>query len=301
MAEHFAASPNWTWYILGYFFLGGVTGGTYAVATALRLWGAPEDERIARIGYLIAFPVLLVCPILLTLDLGKPLRFWHMLVSTTPDAGGLMFKTVSPMSVGSWVLVIYGIFAFLSFVEAFLGVTNRTVRVPRPWLLAFNCVGAVLGLFVASYTGVLLAVSNQPIWSDSWTLGGLFLASGLTGSAALLAALAYHVRAVDTEGRLERADGLFAVLELAWIVFLIVEVGIAGALSRLFQGGYPALWALVAIGLIASLLGLSRTRLADVGARGGARLSYALGLAPAVVILAGVFALRAAIIFTAQV
>jgi formate-dependent nitrite reductase membrane component NrfD len=300
MAEHFAASPSWTWYILGYFFLGGVTGGTYAIATALRLWGAPEDERVARMGYLIAFPVLLVCPILLTLDLGKPLRFWHMLVSTTPGAGGLMFKAVSPMSVGSWALTLYGIFAFLSFIEALLAVANRPVHVPRPWLLAFDCVGAVLGLFVASYTGVLLAVSNQPIWSDSWTLGGLFLASGLTGSAALLAALAYYFRAADTEGRLERADGLFAVLELAWLIFLIVEVGIAGTLSRLFHGGYPALWALVALGLIASLFSLTRTRVVDLGARGSARLSYVLGWAPAVIILAGIFALRAAIIFTAQ-
>ena len=48
------------------------------------------------------------------------------------------------------------------------------------------------GLFIAGYTGVLLAVSNQPVWSDTWALGGLFLASGLTGSAALLGWLVHR-------------------------------------------------------------------------------------------------------------
>ena len=52
--------------------------------------------------------------------------------------------------------------------------------------------GALLGLFVAGYTGVLLAVSNQPVWSDTWALGGLFLASGLTGSAALIGWLVHY-------------------------------------------------------------------------------------------------------------
>jgi formate-dependent nitrite reductase membrane component NrfD len=48
-------------------------------------------------------------------------------------------------------------------------------------------VGALFGLFLAGYTGVLLSVSNQPIWSDTWALGGLFLASGLSVAAAAIA------------------------------------------------------------------------------------------------------------------
>src|SRR5207237_8537247 len=73
---------------------------------------------------------------------------------------------------------------------------------------AFNVVGALLGLYVASYTGILLSVSNQPIWSDTGALGGLFLASGLGGSAALLAWLArYRPEGEATEWRLAQAEG----------------------------------------------------------------------------------------------
>jgi formate-dependent nitrite reductase membrane component NrfD len=100
--------------------------------------------------------------VLLTLDLGQPLRFWHMLVDTTPGQLGPVFKYWSPMSVGAWALVIYGFFAPVAFLEALgwlrLGGFGRFLSV----------LGAIAGLFIAGYTGVLLSVSNQPVWSDTW-------------------------------------------------------------------------------------------------------------------------------------
>ena len=99
-AQHFAGPPEWTWYILFYFFLAGLAGGCYFLATLLRHWGTPADEPVARVGFYVAFVATLICPILLTLDLTKPLRFWHMLVNTTPDGFGLSFNSNTPMSVG---------------------------------------------------------------------------------------------------------------------------------------------------------------------------------------------------------
>src|SRR5437870_13337233 len=97
----------------------------------------------------------------------------------------------------------------------------------------FNIIGAVLAIFIASYTGVLLSVSNQPVWSDTWVLGGLFLASGLSGAAALIALLVRN-RPDDgfSLGRLHQADGYFSVLELALIIVSSSTVGAAGTLAR---------------------------------------------------------------------
>jgi polysulfide reductase chain C len=291
MAEHFVRPPEWTWYILGYFFFAGLTGSLYAIGTALRLWGRPQDEPTARVAFLWAFPILVVCPILLTVDLGSPLRFWHMLVATTPGQGGVMFHYWSPMSVGSWALLVYGIFAFFSF----LGALGRTSSVsPTPagaGTRFFNALGALLGLFVASYTGVLLSVSNQPLWSDTWTLGGLFLASGLSGAAALLAVVARRdAAAAGTEGRLHVADAYFALIELVWILLLFATLSAAGTLSLTLRPPWIVLWAIVAIGLIPPLMALGgRAR-----ARGGAAVA-------ALLVLVGVLALRAVIIFSAQV
>ena len=86
-AEHFVRAPDWTWYILFYFFLAGLSGGSYAIATMQRLTGKDNDGA-ARVGFYVSFVALLGCPVLLTLDLGQPLRFWHMLVNTTPGDEG---------------------------------------------------------------------------------------------------------------------------------------------------------------------------------------------------------------------
>lgn len=284
MVEHFVRPPEWTWYILGYFFLAGLTGGLYAMGAMLRLWGRPADEPVARTAFLWAFPILVICPILLTLDLGQPFRFFHMLIATTPGQGGPIFRYWSPMSVGSWALLVFGIFAFPSFLSA-LGRRSN----PGGGRL-FVAIGGLLGLFVASYTGVLLSVSNQPIWSDTWTLGGLFLASSLSGAAALLAAVARRDAAsAGTDARLHVADGYFALIELMWILLLFATLAAAGTLATALRAPWIVLWLIVLIGLIPPLMALGgRER-----ARGGAALI-------ALVVLVGVLALRAVIIFSAQ-
>jgi formate-dependent nitrite reductase membrane component NrfD len=312
MAEHFVQSPRWEWYILAYFFLGGLSGGIYALATMLRLWGGPHDEATARIGFLAALPLLVLCPILLTIDLGKPLRFWHMLVDTTPGQFGPSFKYWSPMSVGSWALVIFGVFAFVSFLEV-LALDGRLRAGPGPAIArllsglpgrVFNVVGTVFGLFVASYTGALLSVSNQPIWSDTWALAGLFLASGLSGSAALLAWLARHrPEAEATEWRLSLAERYFVFLELVWIVIFFINLAQAGTLMRALAGPWAVLWVLVVASLIPPLAGLGAPTVHVASASGSAALARTVGVSRTTILastLLGVLLMRFVVIFSAQ-
>ncbi len=305
--EHFVRAPDWTWYILFYFFLAGLSGGSYVLAALLRVFGKRGDEPAARVGYYVAFVAFLVCPVLLTLDLGKPLRFWHMLVDTTPGAAGPVFKYWSPMSIGAWALVVFGGFVTVSFVEALA--RDRGIRI-LGWLVRlmdgplgklWNLVGALLGLFIAGYTGVLLAVSNQPIWSDSWVVGGLFLASGLTGSAALLAWLVH--RRSDARSSAEvfvRMERFFPVLELALIVAFLALLVSAGTLSRTLEYPWLVLWAVALVGLLPGLVGLFRSRSA-VTSDGAVVAASTRALAwVSVVVLIGILALRAAVIFSAQ-
>ncbi len=313
MAEHFVQPPQWEWYILAYFFLGGLTGGMYALATMLRLWGGQHHEAAARVGFLAAFPLLVACPILLSLDLGQPLRFWHMLIDTTPGHLGPAFKYWSPISVGSWVLLVYGVFALVSFLEV-LALDGR-VRIPLGRAVArtlagaagriFNVAGALLGLFVASYTGVLLSVSNQPIWSDTWALGSLFLASGLSGSAALLAWLARHRQEVEaTERRLFLADRYFALLELVLIALFFVNLAGAGTLARALAGPWAVLWGLVVVSLLPPLAGLGGPGIQVAASSGSAVVARAVGVSRTTVlasVLLGVLLMRFVIIFSAQV
>jgi formate-dependent nitrite reductase membrane component NrfD len=307
--QHFAGTPEWTWYILVYFFLAGLAGGSYFLATLLRYWGRPADEPVARLGFYVAFPAVALCPLLLTLDLTEPLRFWHMLVNTTPGDAGLNFKSESPMSVGVWALSVFSVFAVVSFVDAL--VRDGRIRlspgrrlsallagsVGRVW----HVVGAVFGVFVAGYTGVLLAVSNQPIWSDTWALGGLFLASGLTGSAALLLLLAHYRRDASESslGVLELGGRLFALLELLLLVVFVLTLVGDSALGEAFGMPWLLLWLVALLGILPAVGGLLLGRLGRTPGRAVAAGVPAWVAAPTLVLL-GVFALRAAVIFSAQ-
>jgi formate-dependent nitrite reductase membrane component NrfD len=287
--EHFAVSPDWRWYILLYFFLAGIAGGSYVIGALLRLAGGPRDRVAERVAFLVALPAVAICPVLLTLDLGSPARFWHMLVNTTPGGGGLNFRPESPMSLGVWALSLFSVFALVSFLAA-LGRPSGLARLMGgPLGTLITVAGAVLGLYVASYTGVLLSVSNEAVWSDTWTLGGLFLASGMSAAAVVVAVIVRRRAAAATERRLAVADGWFALIELLFLVLLFITLAAAGTARTVLDHGWALLWVVVALGVLAPLLGLARRGLAGAMA----------AVTPVLVIL-GVFALRAVIIFSPQ-
>jgi formate-dependent nitrite reductase membrane component NrfD len=284
--NHFVAPPQWEWYIVWYFFLGGIAGGVYALGAILRVMGDERDAPVARLAFLLSLPALAICPILLTLDLGRPLRFWHMMIDARTF--GLNFKYWSPMSVGVWALLIFSLFALVSFLDALASLRGSRAPFLSGGLgRVFVIVGAVFGLFLAGYTGVLLSVSNQPIWSDTWTLGALFLASGLSVAAAalsLVTRLGRHEQ--SAEAKLTRVDRYFTVLELALLVVFFLSLGALGA--RFLEPRWMALWVVVLVGTLVPLaLHFSTERRAPA-------------MLAAVLTLMGGLALRIVVVFGAQ-
>jgi protein NrfD len=235
----FTATPEWTWWILLYFFVGGIAGTAFLLASLLD-WGrrqssvAKQTVPLVRYGYYLAFVGVLVSGFLLTIDLTRPLRFWHMLIEN--HTGKPMFKPWEPMSVGSWGLVLFGLFSFL----ATLGVLGDDL--PRVRLLRsapvralrrsgmraiIAVLGSSAGLFIAGYTGVLLAVTNRPVWADSHLLGLLFLVSGASTGAAALILLGVRRRAADaaTLGWLVWFDRNVLMLELLVLIAFLISLG----------------------------------------------------------------------------
>ena len=52
--------PDWGWYIVVYFFLGGIAGGAAFLSGLLDLLGNRLDRRMTRIGYLIALVAIVI-------------------------------------------------------------------------------------------------------------------------------------------------------------------------------------------------------------------------------------------------
>ena len=247
----FTASPHWTWWIILYFFVGGIAGGAVMLATLLRWLGKPEDQPIARLGYYLGLGGAVVSGLLLTIDLGRPLRFWHMVLQS--HTGHPMFKAWAPISVGVWGLMLFGGFSFL----AAAGAAAEAGRLPWPRLriLAEGALGrgigvlaSLFGLFLAGYTGVLLAVSNRPIWADSNWLGILFLLSAASTAAAALLLLARRAGHGAAAGAawLAQFDRGALVLELLALIAFVISLG---QVARVLIGAWGGLLLLGVVGL----------------------------------------------------
>ena len=156
----------WTWEVPAYFWLGGIATGSSFVAAAADLVG---DDDAALRARLIAIGAAGAGAPLLIKDLGRPERFLNML---------RIFKPRSAMSMGSWTLMAFSNTAGLSAAAHLLG-RRRLAR-------SFGAAAAGFGLYLGSYTGVLLAATAVPVWARSRVyLPPIFVCTAVaTGAAA---------------------------------------------------------------------------------------------------------------------
>ena len=290
----FSAPPDWGWLITLYFFFGGLAGGSYFLASLIDLFGRSEDRPLSHLGYYISFPCIAISGLLLTVDLRRPERFWHMLIESNTYRP--VFKYWSPMSIGSWAIMIFGIFAFVSF----LGALADAERIPWPaWrrvhppsLLGrfIAAIGGIFGFYVAGYTGVLLAVTNRPIWSDTPLLGLLFIVSAASTSAALMILLAKKSKwTMPGLLDLHRMDAWVIALELFVLIAVIVSLGPV-ARAWLNVWGLLLLFGVIGLGMLLPLALYWRT---------GKRSEHNMTISAALVLVGG-FILRLVIVFSAQ-
>ncbi len=300
--ERITESPHWEWWLVFYFFLGGIAGGAYFIAALIELIGTKQDRQLAKVAYYISMPIILLCTVFLILDLGRPERFWHMIIQS--ETFRPMFKYWSPMSYGSWILSVFGAFAGLSFVGVliddnrfglgrfrdigpFKNVTRLLHEGPTGFL--YKIIGLVAAFGLASYTGSLLSASNVPFWSDSDWLGALFFASGAsTGIATMI--LLQRRAAHESVERLEMADAFAIGLELLMITAFLISLG--GLAGQILSSSYGILLLIgtVLIGLIVPLALRFRPRL--LGNRGP--------IVAAALVLVGGFVLRYSILMAGQ-
>ena len=167
------AAAGWAgiWCVLLYWRL-----TAYAMpSSALAALGDPRDRDAIRIGYGLAFPGVVLCAVLLVLDLGRPQRFWHMVFMSHyfPEP---IFKHWSPISLGAWVLSVFGALAFVSFVGLLVEtgrlrwgpvvrLSHRLRGLPDV-VMAWAC-SEVLRLLPGGLYRRLEVASVKPIWHNA--------------------------------------------------------------------------------------------------------------------------------------
>ena len=290
----------WGWEIPVYLFLGGMAAGFLVLSGLAVLLNRRGDWpfTVAR-GPLLVLPLLALGMGALFLDLAYKLHVFRFYTA---------FKVTSPMSWGSWILLLVApaavasvlvmgdeadarLIARLPFGRRLAKLRELAPVLERPIALVNVIVGAALGI----YTGILLgAFGARPLWNSA-ILGPLFLASGMSAAAAVL-----HMFAPTSRERraMARMDVAMLALEALFLGLLLLQLSTGNAVSMaaaaLFLGGsYTAVfWVLVI--LIGILIPMIIQTLAVSG-----KVQHT-AWAPLMVLIGGL-ALRTVIVYAGQV
>jgi formate-dependent nitrite reductase membrane component NrfD len=198
------------------------------------------------------------------------------------------------MSLGVWGFTLFGMVCTLdALVQIASDLQTRQGQEPRVlqrYLGLASAGAAVLpGLFVAGYTGVLLAATAVPLWGKQpRLLGPLFLSSAMSSGSAAIVAVSSTLMPVGRAGesRLQRLEAILTLAEgavlLAWVCSLgttarPITSGRLGGVLRHGVGG---------VGIALPLV------VAAVAEQLPAKLQRQASLISSLLTLSGVFALR---------
>jgi len=316
MIQQYLIEPQWAnWMVTLEMFIAGLAAGSFLFIAFANIAGTQEDREVAsRVG-LLPGPLIVVAALLLTFDLGEPGRFLNQ-IFTHPSAaerpGPFMLNPNSPLNFGTYIILVFGLFQILIFGDALLHtVWRRRLAIERflPFLrpltegLAHNplylAIGGVFAFATGAYSGVLINVTNQNVWSDTYILGGLYLTFSVLSGFAVAAIVADRQRAWQTAGAARSGilgSSVIAAVLLALLVANLVALGKAAPLIATMTALVaPVFWiGVVGLAIVYPIaVILTRSRLAIAGTPVG-RLAVV-----GVVVLVGVLAFRYALLFSA--
>jgi formate-dependent nitrite reductase membrane component NrfD len=252
---------------------------------------------------------VLIGVLTLVIDLGEPFRAYHLFLKPSasvwrviPGIGaaglrgwpfGLAFFPVSPMSMGSWILVVWTVVAILMIILWILKILK-----PLGTLLAW--IGFVFAILMMTYTGVVLAASSQALWSTSFLLPALFVASAVATGVAALTIVMRLTKKRESEPSISQFRLLLTILLIVQLIVLVgflVWLAVAGEMGALLSGSIAiAFWAgAIALGLIVPLV------VEILALRKKSEVTAAVLLISPVLVVLGGFVLRAVVVIAGQV
>jgi len=294
-------SPIWL-----YLWLAGMAGGAFFAAFLVdRLMGGTQ-KALLRIATYVGVPFAIIGLILLIADLGMPIRFWRLLAE---------FDVVSAMSMGTWILFVWVAAAVIMIIlwniDRFIPGSISIDRArPAVDLItgALSWIAFVFAALLITYTGVLLASSNQPLWAATILVPSLFVASAIsTGLAVvIITALVGRSQAISRRmiARLSEADAIVIIIEMVILIGFAIWLGVSAmggateGLKLLTIGTLaPAFW--VGVVLLALLIPLG-LELSNWGKEIKGRAVWLAVAVPSVCVLLGGLILRAIIVAGGQ-
>ena len=183
---------SWGVYIANFTFLVGVAAAAVMMVIPVYIYKNEDLHDLVIFGELLAVAAILMCLAFVTVDLGRPDRFWHLI----PGIGQFNF----PRSMLSWdVLVLNGYLLLNVHICGYLLYCRYRKTKPGKWFyIPFVFIAIVWAVSIHTVTAFLyVGLGGRPFWNSA-IVGPRFLASAFTAGPALIILAMQVVRRVTS-------------------------------------------------------------------------------------------------------
>ena len=181
---------SWGVYIANFTFLVGVAAAAVMMVIPVYIYHNEEMHDLVIFGELLAVAAIIMCLAFVTVDLGRPDRFWHLI----PGIGQFNF----PASMLSWdVIVLNGYLLLNVHICGYLLYCRYCGRRPAKWFyIPFVFIAIVWAVSIHTVTAFLyVGLGGRHFWNSA-IVGPRFLASAFTAGPALIILALQVVRRV---------------------------------------------------------------------------------------------------------
>jgi len=181
---------SWGVYIANFTFLVGVAAAAVMMVIPVYIYGNEDLHDLVIFGELLAVAAIIMCLAFVTVDLGRPDRFWHLI----PGIGQMNF----PASMLSWdVIVLNGYLLLNIWICGYLLYCRYQKKKASKWFyIPFVFLAIVWAVSIHTVTAFLyVGLGGRPFWNSA-IVGPRFLASAFTAGPALIILALQVVRRV---------------------------------------------------------------------------------------------------------
>lgn len=171
---------SWGLYIANFTFLVGMAAAAVMLVVPVYVYEDETLHDVVILGELLAVAVIVMCLLFVTVDLGRPDRFWHMI----PGIG----KFNWPISMLSWdVIVLNGYLALNAHICGYLVyMVYRGQKPAKMWYIPFVFTAIVWAISIHTVTAFLyVGLGGRPFWNSA-IVAPRFLASAFTAGPGFL-------------------------------------------------------------------------------------------------------------------
>jgi len=213
---------SWGVYIANFTFLVGVAAAAVMMVIPVYIYDNEELHDLVIFGELLAVAAIIMCLSFVTVDLGRPDRFWHLI----PGLGQLNF----PASMLSWdVIVLNGYLLLNVHICGYLLYCRYRNKKPEKWFyIPFVFIAIIWAVSIHTVTAFLyVGLGGRPFWNQA-IIGPRFLASAFTAGPALIILALQVIRHVTqyhiTDKALLTLRGIVQVSMIINVFLLMCEV-----------------------------------------------------------------------------